>query len=400
MSKLSIAYITPEFLPVRGGVSVYSINLVKNLLELGLDVHVITPARNSSISAEKDSEYLSKNGNLFVHKLNESTDNFASHVKFQLAVAKALPKLDSTYHFDLIHSNFPSSPELLYLIFRDLNLPVLTTCHGSVSMLRETIYAALGAGNGLDKNLDAAEKTIMRFHYPLRLAERIYLSKVDRVISVSNYMMEWLFKFVPTEDVNLVYHGIDTELFRKNGEPEEATILFVGRFALHKGIHVLLRALPLVFKEIPKAKVLIAGNTDNVSMIQQIRNSIDGKNHEFLGFVENYSDLPNIYSRATIFVSPSFEDLLGFRLLEAMSCGVPVVATKVGGVPEVISDEQNGILVPAGDHQILAEKIALLLNDKSLRAKIRSYARETVEKKFTAKVMSQKTLKIYNELVN
>ena len=376
-------------------------NLVKHLLENGVEVHVITPTRYSGAAAKKDLDYVNKNGNLFVHRLVDSYDNFSSHLKFQLAVAKVLPRLNSIYHFDLIHSNFPASPELLYLIFKDLHLPVLATCHGSVDMLRSTIAASIKDGNGLSKNLDAAEKTIMRYYHPLRIAERIYLSKVDHVIAVSSYMIEWLSRFLSNGDVSLVYHGIDTELFRNSaGEPEDPTILFVGRFALHKGIHVLLKALPLVFKEIPRAKVLIVGNGDNKDMILRVKNSIKRENHEFIGFVENYTDLPQIYSRATIFVSPSFEDLLGFRLLEAMGCGVPVVATDVGGVPELISNERNGLLVPAGDHNILAEKMISLLTDDSLRSKIRNNARITVEKKFTARAMSQETLKIYNELAN
>ncbi len=105
--------------------------------------------------------------------------------------------------------------------------------------------------------------------------------------------------------------------------------------------------------------------------------------------------MPNVYRGSDIFVLPSQNETFGQVFIEAMSCGVPVIGTKVGGIPEIISDNYNGFLVPPDDESILAQKIERLLNDSLLREKFINAGIQTVTEKFT----SEKQFSNFNNML-
>ncbi|MEM4364833.1 MAG: glycosyltransferase family 4 protein [Candidatus Nitrosocaldus sp.] len=382
---------------MRGGVSVYSINLIKHILSNDIEVHIITTKRNI-INSEKDVNYLS-NEKAYIHKIVDFHDNILSHIRFQYSVCKVLYKLCSNIKFDIIHSNFPVNGDILYTLFNIRNTPVVTTIHGFSSMLKDTIKSSLQYTPSTF--LDSAEKSILRYHPIFTVIERLYLQKITHAIAVSRYAAQLTSQYIRSNKISVVYHGIDPLLFdcreRYNNEP---TILFLSRFAAHKGIYTFMKALPLILKEIPNVRILIAGNTDNNLVTEYIRKiSRDYKdNLNFIGYIQNYVELPSLYKKADIFVSSSFEDLLGFRLLEAMSCKCTVIATNIGGVPELISDNYNGLLVSAGNYNMLADKIIMACQDSSLRKKLGENARTTILERFTAEKMARNTLEIYNNV--
>jgi|LJSS01.1.fsa_nt_gb glycosyltransferase involved in cell wall biosynthesis len=402
MPKLKIVYITPEFLPVRGGVSVYSINLIKTFLSHDIEVHLITTIRDN-VHVVNDLNYLD-DWRLNIYKVTNFDGGLFSHIKFQYKVKKTLANLIKNIKPDLIHTNFPVNGDILYTLFDNKNIPIITTIHGSTSMLRETIKTSLYYTPKIF--LDSSEKTILRYYPFFVYIERLYLQKVSHAIAVSHYAKNMISKYITSDKVSIVYHGIDTSLFdnvdKYNNEP---TILLLTRLVAHKGINVFLKALPLILKEIPTIKILIAGGTDSKLALEYIKKTIEKfgnstNNINFIGYVPNYTELPMLYEKANIFVSPSFEDLLGFRLLEAMSCKCATVATNVGGVPEIIKDGENGLLVNAGDHVMLADKIIMLCQDHSLRKRLSINGRITVMNGFTAEIMASKTLQIYNNIIS
>ncbi len=394
MARLRIVFITPEFLPVRGGTSVYSINLIKHLLSSDVEVHLVTTKRGN-IEAERDFEYLDDH-RLHIYRISESHDDLYSHIRFQFAVAKLLRNLD--IRPDLIHSNFPVQGDNFHTLFSNSNIPVITSIHGFASMLKDTIKASL---NHTPKDfLDASERAILYYQPIFTFLEKLYLKKVTHAIAVSEYTARLASEYIPSNKISIVYHGVDTSLFNNNNrEDDEPIALFLSRFAAHKGIYVLLKALELVFKEMKNIKILIGGNTDNRFVIEYVKNFANG-NVNFIGYVPNYTELPLLYSKANIFVSSSFEDLLGFRLLEAMSCKLVTIATNVGGVPELIKDGENGLLVDAGDHKMLADRMIMLAQDKTLRKRLSLNARTTIQTRFTSEMMAKNTLNVYYNVLN
>ncbi|HSA83737.1 MAG TPA: glycosyltransferase family 4 protein [Patescibacteria group bacterium] len=107
------------------------------------------------------------------------------------------------------------------------------------------------------------------------------------------------------------------------------------------------------------------------------------------------NEMPNVYQGSDIFVLPSENETFGQVFIEAMSCGVPVIGTKVGGIPEIISDNYNGFLVPPNDESILAQKIERVLNDPLLREKFIKAGIQTVTEKFT----SEKQFSNFNQML-
>ena len=107
------------------------------------------------------------------------------------------------------------------------------------------------------------------------------------------------------------------------------------------------------------------------------------RNYNFVGYVPDFEDLPGLYSTASVFVAPTLYENFPFRVLENMSCQNPVVATNIVGIPEMITDGVNGLLVPPSDQNKLAEKIVNVLQDNVLAKRLGQNARHTINEKFT-----------------
>jgi glycosyltransferase involved in cell wall biosynthesis len=125
---------------------------------------------------------------------------------------------------------------------------------------------------------------------------------------------------------------------------------------------------------------------------------VSEKNFEFLGYLKEQSDMVDYYKSSIVYVAPTLYENLPIRVLEAMACGVPVVASNVCAIPEAIDNGVNGILVPPGAVEALSKAICLLLSDETLRKRIGDNARKTVLEKFDCSVNTFKTIEIYKQI--
>lgn len=175
--------------------------------------------------------------------------------------------------------------------------------------------------------------------------------------------------------VKVVYCGYDGMLITKStavrtNKKNNRRILFVGQCAYVKGIEYLLQATPLFSDK--GAVIDVVGNTagepDYFLRLSKIINDLDlQKRVIFHGHISDKVGLAQFYQQADIFVLPSLMEGFGIVLLEAMSFGLPIIATKVGAIPEIIKDGKNGLLVPPADPLALAKAIDLLLRSPALR---------------------------------
>jgi len=155
-----------------------------------------------------------------------------------------------------------------------------------------------------------------------------------------------------------------------------------------------------VISETKDVHFAFAGPEANRKWISMFENEgIPPHCYSFLGYIP-HDKMPEIYSNSSIFVLPSLIESFPFSVLEAMSSGAAVIASNVGGVPEMIEDGVDGLLVPPGNPEILAEKILFLLNNESELKRISKKARERVLREFTSEIMSNKTEKIYERILN
>ena len=211
---------------------------------------------------------------------------------------------------------------------------------------------------------------------------------------------------------NIVPMGVDTTVFKpisseKQRQGNIRRILFVGRLVEKKGANVLLRAISLLPEEIRSGiRVDIVGDgAEKPVLIEQAQKSGIDMLVNFVGTVPN-KELPSFLQKADVFVGPSIVDSTGDTegqgvvFLEAMACGLPVIASNVGGIAEVIENGVNGILVPPGD----AEKLSLALNellfDEEEQSRITGNGIEVIKTQFTWDLASERFLGIFRSVTD
>ena len=244
------------------------------------------------------------------------------------------------------------------------------------------------------------------------LVNRWTASLADRTIAVSEQVREVEIQRsgVDPSKVVTIYNGVDLKKFRginpaKGKELKRQFSIDIGTpvigtvasFHKRKGYPYLIESLPLVLQRFPKAKALLIGDG-------HLRQSIRRK-AEDLGlsssviFTGIRHDIPELLSIFDVFVLPSLWEGMPNVILEAMAANKPVVATRVGGIPEVVEDGVTGLLVPPRDPEALAEAIIALLQDRERAKAMGRAGRERVEKYFTVERMVQKTEALYEELI-
>ena len=206
----------------------------------------------------------------------------------------------------------------------------------------------------------------------------------------------------------VIYGGADPARFRPRDAVGEG-VLYVGRLTPHKGVDVLLSALPA------GARLLVAGSEGHDSRPPEsgyprlLRQLAAGRRVEFLGPVSE-TELPRLYASARVLVLPSVHrtcygrrvevsELLGLVAIEAMAAGIPVVASRLGGLPEVVEDGVTGFLVTPGDPQELGDRLRQLLADPGLAHSMGRAGRRRVLQKLTWEACADRCLAAYLELV-
>src|SRR5438034_5588275 len=242
--------------------------------------------------------------------------------------------------------------------------------------------------------------------------ERLIAQGADRIICASEGEKDMLLGLygVPSQLVRVVPCGVDIERFRPLDcsrvrrrlgiPPKERVVLFVGRIEPLKGIDVLLRAVSHLDGEF--RVLVIGGDGKDVSRKSELSAlaaelSIADK-VTFLDAVP-HRDLPLYYNAADVCVVPSYYESFGLVAVEAMACGVPVIASRVGGLRETVQDGQTGYLVPWLCPEPFAERLALLLNNEPLRRNLGREARAAAERLRRSDVAAR-VEDVYHDLVS
>ena len=207
---------------------------------------------------------------------------------------------------------------------------------------------------------------------------------------------------IPQTQIRFLPNGVDTQKFKPKMEKKiDNLVLFVGRLQRHKGLHVLLKSL--VYLRTP-VHLMIAGPPSNpkylLEMLTLIKQKTKGiHNVTYLGLIDD-DNIVGWYQKASIFVCPSLLEPFGIVNLEALSCETPVVASNVGGIPEIVHDHINGILVPPNDPIKLADAIQYLLDNPEIRIRYGREGRRQVLESFSWDVIAKRLCEIYEEITN
>jgi len=392
-----------------GGQGVYLYYLSRELHKSGHEVHVIVGPPYPHI-AEGIVEHRVANLNLFEFGFpkRDPFQIFTPLNLYELAAIRlgmfpemfsfsfrAYQKVRQLLHhcrFDIIHDNQTLGYGIL--LMKSFKIPIVATVHHPLPIDRKTDI----------KYIDRSWERFGRILFYPFVMQHLVSGRMDRVITVSESAAEETrnaFK-VPREKIRVVYNGIDTEMFRRldGGRKERGRLVVVANTQdRKKGVIYLLRALKLLRTEMDvKLTIVDRGAPDNeYTPILVERFGLDGS-VEFTGRV-SVEELVRCYARAEVAVVPSLYEGFCLPAAEAMACGLPVVATTAGALPEVVKDGECGILVPPRDHSALAEALKRLLSDERLCQAMGENGRERVEQHFTWEEAARKTLEVYREVL-
>jgi glycosyltransferase involved in cell wall biosynthesis len=193
------------------------------------------------------------------------------------------------------------------------------------------------------------------------------------------------------------WNGIDVSRFSYSGPQPGGPAVLVARLSPGKDVETLLRATALAVRAHSAFRLKVAGDGPCLGPLRRLSSELGLDNHvQFLGEVR---DVPALLAGASLFVLPSLSEGISLTLLEAMARGLPVVATPVGGNPEVVVDGQTGFLVPTQAPAALAEKMLLFLKDPERSRQMGKAGRRRVEDFFNVRLMVQRYEELYRQVV-
>ena len=200
---------------------------------------------------------------------------------------------------------------------------------------------------------------------------------------------------VPSQRVLTLLNGIDTQQFAFSGSQPTGPCVIVARLCAEKDIATLLDAVAIVVRAAPEFRLWIAGAGPCLPQLLQQAERLKLTNHvQFLGQVR---EVPALFAQARLYVLSSISEGVSLTLLEAMACGLPVVATRVGGTPEVITDGVNGLLVPPRDPAALASALLRLHGDEEVARRMGEAGRAHVEQHCDIRHMVAQYERMYAE---
>lgn len=371
---MQILMLTPYFYPVIGGTERVIESMSIKLNEKGVPTDILTINFNQAIKPLWKGT--TENINMVKVKKVPALENLLCERIFQI---KYIPGtfLNLLKDYDILH--FHNDADLTFPFFSYLtDKPKIFHFHC------------------LDVTYDLYRRNFVK-RFILKHISELY-------VVLSSYTLRLLTDLgFPKEKIRIVPNGIDTKIFRPGeGEKEENLILFVGRVVPKKGLHVLLKALCYLTTPV---RLIIVGPLTNPEYSNNILALIESLNKKTVhkityAGVQRIEELIKLYQKATVLICPSLSEPFPMVNLEALSCGTPVVASNVGGIPDVVQDHFNGILVPPSDEPKLAEAIQYLLDNENIRRNFGRNGRIFIKKNFSSDVMADKLCQIYREIIN
>jgi glycosyltransferase involved in cell wall biosynthesis len=393
---VKVCFISPEYLPLSGGTGAYVYYLSKELIKNGYSINIITGSDQA-----KDVKVNEKHSISFL-KIPKTP--IVKSFLFAGSSFRKLNKIRDESKSDIIHANLPLVPS--FAVPKNFGKTLITTVHstwkGEAEAIRSEPY----------RRLNPNEKFMVSFNWFLRIFEERMLERTNKIIAVSEFTKKELTTFykIREDKIRVIHNGVDTRKFypttekRKAKEalgfnPNDINVLSVGRLYARKGLFTLIESMPPVINRFKNVKYIISGKGQSNEMKKLVTyaEKLGVKNNLiFTGYFPD-KKLPNLYQAADVFAFSTFYEHHPFAVLEALSTGLPVVTTKVGGIPETIEDGKNGFICQPSNPRELSSRILYLLDHPAAASEMAFLARKTIEERFDWSLIVKKVLSVYAE---
>ena len=332
-------------------------------------------------------EKLAMHGGGILNKLKSNPLYYLMIPFFLLGQMRAVVGLLRSERFDLIHAHWlipQGFVAALSLLMTGKKIPLLCTSHGG------DLFALKGKG--------------------LQRLKRWVMDKSAALTVVSTAMKKTVVDMgVAPDKVDVIPMGVDLKgLFTPDPGVQRKTdeLLFVGRLVEVKGLQILLDAMPKVLAKHPGIRLVVAGAGPLESELRASAAKLNMTDCvDFLGMVPQLK-LPSLYQQATLAVFPfivtksGVQEGFGLVVVEAMGCCCPVIAGDLPAIQDTVVHEENGLIFPSGNAQVLADSILKLLDDPEFRARLAGEGRKSVVQNFDWEIIAEKYAEIYEKLMH
>jgi N-acetyl-alpha-D-glucosaminyl L-malate synthase BshA len=352
--------------PTYGGSGVVATELGIELAARGHEVHFITSSPPFRLNGRE--------ANIHFHEVAVYNYPLFEHPPYDLALATRMAEVAEFYSLDLLHVHYaiPHSVSALLarqmLATRNIHLPFITTLHGTDITLV-----------GLDRS-----------YLPIT---KFGIEQSDGVTSISAHLRDRTREaFAITRDIEVIRNFVNCDVYQANlaliaemrprfAEPDEKLLVHLSNFRPVKRVSDVVEVFARIAHAMP-ARLMLIGDGPDRSVAEYLarKHNVQDRIH-FLGKQDNVHELLPL---ADLMLMPSEMESFGLAALEAMACRVPAIATRVGGVPELIEDQVNGLLFPVGDVEAMATAAIALLKDEPRLEQLSNAARQTAQKHFCA----------------
>jgi len=374
---VKVLMVTPSYDPIVGGTEAVVKNLARVLNQRGIRTDVMTFNMDKKWHALRHWE-VKRDGEATLYRVPGYGGAFTRHLNcfgINLHFVPSLKFIKFANQYDIVH--FHDVIDLSFPLFSFfIKKPKVFHCHTLSESIKIYQYSIIN-------------------RYLLRRA-------ADYFICIGNLTKHLLVNLgVKQSKVFNLPNAVNVTTFKSGKRKRENNvILFVGRITRRKGLHVLLRSLS--YLKTPVQLIIIGGVSDEkyFKEIQGLISSLKESQHfiTYLGSASTH-ELIHWYQSGTIFICPSLKEEFGIVNIEAMACQMPVIATRVGNIPDIIDHMQNGILVSPGDPIELADAINYLLENEQERIGFGDKARKKVIKYFSWDVIADKLCGVYQSII-
>jgi N-acetyl-alpha-D-glucosaminyl L-malate synthase BshA len=362
--------------PTHGGSGVVASELAIGLAKKGHEMHIVSYAPPFRLRTFHQ--------NIFIHEIEVASYPLFKYPPYELGLVTKLVQLAEAHDLDLIHAHYAvphaASAYLAKQIFNSSRLKTITTLHGT------------------DITLVGADPS---FHRVVKFA----IEKSDGVTAVSRYLMKrTIEEFDIRREIRVIPNFVDVTRPAENRDlcsreafapGREKILMHASNFRPVKRIGDVVRIFARVREQIP-AKLLLIGDGPERLFIQQLVREL--KLSSDVHFLGEQDQLEPLFFCADLFLLPSEQESFGLTALEAMNCGVPVIGTESGGLPEVITHGETGYLFPVGDIANMAAKAIALLSDPARHELFKTQARRRAVQFFNADQIIPQYEAFYEEI--
>lgn len=354
--------------PTLGGSGVVATELGLKMADRGHEMHYIT--------SSKPFRFTDVHPNIQFHEVKIDGYAVFKYPPYDIALANRIAQVIVEEELDLLHVHYAVPHAISAALAKDMansTIGVITTLHG-------TDVTILGHDPGLKNTV------------------RYGIDKSDITTAVSEALRQETLEMIePESEILKIYNFIDEDKYRPvepgcmktalGIDPDDKVLIHISNFRSVKRIPDIIDSFKLILKETNAKLLLVGEGPEQFELMDKVQ--ADGLGDDVI-FTGKRDDLPELLAISDIMLLLSEKEAFGLVILEGFACGVPVIATNIGGIPEVVDDGKNGYLVALGDIEAVAVQALKIFSDEELNERLRHNALLTVAEKFNSEsIVSQ-----------